>query len=134
MGFTEFTPTRRESLVRTVADTYGRDGSETLFRLTPSSGCVCLESLTQGFATPTSFARRGPQHALGSGFGRDEPSALRYLRFAQEEIHRQPWTSFYLFIGLFEFGDDREVFERCGVAFDFAVGCEFAEQTAHDLA
>src|SRR5579863_7740075 len=38
------------------------------------------------------------------------------------------------FFGFAEFGDDGEVFEGGGVAFDFAVGGELAEQAAHDFA
>jgi hypothetical protein len=38
------------------------------------------------------------------------------------------------FFGFAEFGDYGEVFEGGGVAFDFAVGGEFAEQAAHDFA
>src|SRR4051812_43683877 len=33
-----------------------------------------------------------------------------------------------------EFRDDAEIFQRGGVTLDFAAGCEFAQQTPHDLA
>ena len=39
----------------------------------------------------------------------------------------------HLLVGLFEFRDDAEVFECCGVAFYFAVGCQFAEEASHDF-
>ena len=38
------------------------------------------------------------------------------------------------FFGFAEFGDDGEVFEGGGVALDFAVGGELAQQAAHDFA
>jgi hypothetical protein len=59
-------------------------------------------------------------------------AALIAIRYAGLKVRNTRRVE--LFVGLFKFRDDGEVFKSGGVAFDFAVGCEFAEQAAHDLA
>jgi hypothetical protein len=38
-----------------------------------------------------------------------------------------------LFFGCAQFGDDAEIFQRGGVAFDFAAGGDLLEKAAHDF-
>src|SRR5262245_28727224 len=78
------------------------------------------------------------QRAIGhtegkEGNGETQLSCGKYIRGAASSQRRGSRFALPLLL-LLQLRDHAEIFERGRIAFDFAVGGEFAEQAAHDFA
>jgi hypothetical protein len=60
--------------------------------------------------------------------------AIRTRCRLKAELQTLKASALISFVGLAEFGEDAEIFERGSIAFDFAAGGDLFEEAAHDFA